>query len=152
MSTHFFSKILRTGAHTPIQRSWQVSADKKPHCKESPFSPLHSSWSKVLNIYIPHGRLWKAGERTLVFSRGCFIHSVSHSSCLSLIRWGRISRKEDIIDCEKIFAVCFPHLFIIKCFSTTPAHRNGNGPRAGDELHSYRTRDCASRLCFPFSY
>lgn len=146
-----FLKSWELGAHTPIRRSWQVSADKKPTAKESPFLCFTFVMIKVLNIYIPHGRLWKAGERTrLSFPEGVLFTVSPTPRPVYLWSFEADFRKDDIIDCEKIFGCMLPHLFIIKCFSTTPPHRNGNGPRAGDELHSYRTRDCASQYLFSF--
>ena len=147
VNTFLFSNPDNWGPTPPSEGADRSVQIRNPTAKKALFSPLHSSWSKVLNIYIPHGRLWKAGERTrLSFPEGVlFTVSPHSSSCLSLIRWGQISRKDDIIDCEKIFG-CM--LFLIFSLSNAsrplPPHRNGNGPRAEDELHSYRKRDCAS--------
>ena len=126
-----FLKSWELGAHTPIRRSWQVSADKKPHRKESPFLSFTFVMIKSLKHLYSTWKALEGGRKdTSVFSRGCFIHSVSPLLVLFIFDPLRPDFKEGWHHWlwKNIWLYAFPHLFIIKCFSTTPAPQEWKWP------------------------
>ena len=150
-----FLKSWELGTHTPIRRSWQVSTDKKPHCKESPFLSFTFVMIKSLkHLYSTWKALDGGRKAASVFSRGCFIHSVSPLLVLFIFDPLRPGFKEGWHHWlwKNIWLYAFPHLFIIKCFSTTPAPQEWKWPaRWGWIAFLQKKRLCWLGSCFSLS-
>lgn len=156
-----FSKILRIGAHISIRRSWQVSADKKPHCEESSFLFLTCVIIKSLKHLYSTWKALEGGRKdTSVFPEGILSVVSPHSlscppPCFFIFDLLRQDFKEGWHHWLWKNILCYAsHLFMIKCFPATHAPQEWKWPKNSGwiELFSEKESVLVSLLFFFLSW
>lgn len=126
---------------------------RNPTGKKALFSSLHSSLSKVFNIYIPKGRLWAGGGRkeAFVVPEGP-PHPCPAPGCLFIFDLGSQGRVTTGA-VKTYFVDAFPHLLMIRFFSATHTPQQRKGPKIWGWIEAFRKKTrtvCASLpLIFP---